>query len=418
MPPAWFIFLRIALPILGLLWFHIHFWIVQSTSEKKVLSWFSPRSHCQYPRDLRAHCPPWPQTISCLLQLGAPQLSRGPPSHKHRALSWVGGASWPLWDSWGGTDHEGDRPGQCLWTEQHPAGFRPGLTPPQDPGWAAGDQVHWALGMDPSLLCSGPRLSHSRHPTGLEPMPPNPTPVFLASSLCPMPMLLVPSFPPWLHRGGPAQGLPGVPRGLITSEDEAGRAAVDHHHLRQECPYTGEEREPGSFRGQAGRPQGSVWESQRAALSHCAHTPPHCLQQPTAAPFPQQATRWCSPPHSTPRDPGLSATWLHLRTSGQLRPRTAHVAPHRTPQQCFSSGWDSTPQSGNLQMPQVWAPSFGLQLTSRPWRLPFSLAFALLACFLGLPLASTPPAPHTPNTPCTKPPLTPMLLLTTCNTPP
>lgn len=125
--------------------------------------------------------------------------------------------------------------------------------------------------MDPSLLCSGPRLSHSRHPTGLEPMPPNPTPVFLASSLCPMPMLLVPSFPPWLHRGGPAQGLPGVPRGLITSEDEAGRAAVDHHHLRQECPYTGEEREPGSFRGQAG--QAGQAPGQRMGIPACGPKP-------------------------------------------------------------------------------------------------------------------------------------------------
>ena len=239
----------------------------------------------------------------------------------------------------------------------------------------------------------------------------------LASSLCPMPMLPVPSFPPWLHRGGPAQGLPGVPRGLITSEDEAGRAAVDHHHLKQECPYTGEEREPGSFRGQAGRPQGSVWESQRAALSHCAHIPPHCLQQPTAAPFPQQPTRWgSSPHHGTPRRPGLSAAWLHLRTSGQLRPWTAHVAPHRTPQRCFSQAggppvWELVDATG--VGPFFWAPA---HLPAQPS--PFGLAFALLACFLGLPLASTPPAPHTPNTPCPTPPLTPMLLLTTCNTPP
>ena len=34
MPPAWFVFLRIALAILGLLWFHINVWIVCSSSVK------------------------------------------------------------------------------------------------------------------------------------------------------------------------------------------------------------------------------------------------------------------------------------------------------------------------------------------------------------------------------------------------
>ena len=38
MPPAWFLFLRIALAILGLLWFHINFWIVCSSSLKNVIS--------------------------------------------------------------------------------------------------------------------------------------------------------------------------------------------------------------------------------------------------------------------------------------------------------------------------------------------------------------------------------------------
>ena len=37
MPPAWFLFLRIALAILGLLCFHINFWIVCSSSVKNVL---------------------------------------------------------------------------------------------------------------------------------------------------------------------------------------------------------------------------------------------------------------------------------------------------------------------------------------------------------------------------------------------
>uniref|UniRef100_A0A4X1SWW4 Uncharacterized protein n=1 Tax=Sus scrofa TaxID=9823 RepID=A0A4X1SWW4_PIG len=37
MPPAWFLFLRIALAILGLLWFHINVWIVCSSSVKNVL---------------------------------------------------------------------------------------------------------------------------------------------------------------------------------------------------------------------------------------------------------------------------------------------------------------------------------------------------------------------------------------------
>ena len=36
-PPACFIFLRIALAILGLLWFHINFGIVQSSSRGNVI---------------------------------------------------------------------------------------------------------------------------------------------------------------------------------------------------------------------------------------------------------------------------------------------------------------------------------------------------------------------------------------------
>ena len=37
MPPAWFLFLRIALAILGLLWFHINFWIICFSSVKNVM---------------------------------------------------------------------------------------------------------------------------------------------------------------------------------------------------------------------------------------------------------------------------------------------------------------------------------------------------------------------------------------------
>ena len=37
MPPAWFLFLRIALAILGLLLFHINVWIVCSSSMKNVM---------------------------------------------------------------------------------------------------------------------------------------------------------------------------------------------------------------------------------------------------------------------------------------------------------------------------------------------------------------------------------------------
>ena len=37
MPPAWFLFLRIALAILGLLWFLINVWIVCSSSVKNVM---------------------------------------------------------------------------------------------------------------------------------------------------------------------------------------------------------------------------------------------------------------------------------------------------------------------------------------------------------------------------------------------
>ena len=37
MPPAWFLFLRIALAILGLLWFHTNFWIVCFSTVKNVM---------------------------------------------------------------------------------------------------------------------------------------------------------------------------------------------------------------------------------------------------------------------------------------------------------------------------------------------------------------------------------------------
>ena len=37
MPPALFSFLRIGLAILGLLWFHINFWIICSSSVKNVM---------------------------------------------------------------------------------------------------------------------------------------------------------------------------------------------------------------------------------------------------------------------------------------------------------------------------------------------------------------------------------------------
>ena len=37
LPPAWFLFLGIALAILGLLWFHMNFWIVCSSSVKNVM---------------------------------------------------------------------------------------------------------------------------------------------------------------------------------------------------------------------------------------------------------------------------------------------------------------------------------------------------------------------------------------------
>ena len=37
MPPAWFLFCRIALAILGILWFFINFWMVCSISVKSVL---------------------------------------------------------------------------------------------------------------------------------------------------------------------------------------------------------------------------------------------------------------------------------------------------------------------------------------------------------------------------------------------
>ena len=37
MPPVWFLSLRIALAILGLLWLHVKFWIVCSGSVKNVM---------------------------------------------------------------------------------------------------------------------------------------------------------------------------------------------------------------------------------------------------------------------------------------------------------------------------------------------------------------------------------------------
>ena len=37
MPPAWFMFLRITLAILGVLWVHVNFWIVCYSSVKNVM---------------------------------------------------------------------------------------------------------------------------------------------------------------------------------------------------------------------------------------------------------------------------------------------------------------------------------------------------------------------------------------------
>ena len=37
MPPAWFLFLRIALAILGRLWLHVNCWIACSSSVKNVM---------------------------------------------------------------------------------------------------------------------------------------------------------------------------------------------------------------------------------------------------------------------------------------------------------------------------------------------------------------------------------------------
>ena len=37
MPPPWFSFFRISLALLGLLWFHVKFWIVCSSSVKNVM---------------------------------------------------------------------------------------------------------------------------------------------------------------------------------------------------------------------------------------------------------------------------------------------------------------------------------------------------------------------------------------------
>ena len=79
MPPALFFFLRVALAILGLLWFHVNFRIICSSSVKKddlFLVIWSPttcstpalkshacainagldQSHCQSPNVLEYHC--------------------------------------------------------------------------------------------------------------------------------------------------------------------------------------------------------------------------------------------------------------------------------------------------------------------------------------------------------------------------
>lgn len=144
---------------------------------------FPTRSPCQQPRDLRAHCHPLPQATSCLLVLGAPRLSRGPLSPKHRVLpqSGGGGCSLPLRGGSGHIARESDRPGHSLWTGQHPACFRPRGTLPGDPGWPAGDQVHGALGGAPccprALISPTPDTQRARPrgpATRPQPIPPHP----------------------------------------------------------------------------------------------------------------------------------------------------------------------------------------------------------------------------------------------------
>ena len=112
-------------------------------TSSKALGGLAPRSPCQQPRERREPGPPWPQPApGSLILLGAPRLPPGRSFSRAWGAPRRGAAvmAWPA---------RGTVLGVQRRTEQRPAGFGPGLTLPLDPGWAAGDRVHWAGGAAP-----------------------------------------------------------------------------------------------------------------------------------------------------------------------------------------------------------------------------------------------------------------------------
>ena len=147
-------------------------------TSSKALGGLAPRSPCQQPRERREPGPPWPQPApGSLILLGAPRLPPGRSFSRAWGAPRRGAAvmAWPA---------RGTVLGVQRRTEQRPAGFGPGLTLPLDPGWAAGDRVHWAGGAAP-CCARGPGSpapdSHRARPPppmpgGSPPTPPHPTP--------------------------------------------------------------------------------------------------------------------------------------------------------------------------------------------------------------------------------------------------
>jgi len=59
MSPAWFLFFRISLAILGLLWFHMNFWIACSSSVKNVMGKILALTICLFGSKLYKLADPW-----------------------------------------------------------------------------------------------------------------------------------------------------------------------------------------------------------------------------------------------------------------------------------------------------------------------------------------------------------------------
>ena len=277
-------------------------------------------------------------------------------------------------------------------------------------GGAAGDQVLWALGGAP-CCAREPRLScttHQRtkaccpaarpHPSPAHPTPP---PCFWSPASAPRSCSSDPGLarsPPWAEhdRGLGRQDGGGSP----SPEDRSARAQ-------------GRKGRPGSrgaagARGQAGRAPGQGGRSPAWGAKALA---PH---RATLAPAPGPRAALPSPgsPPGGARStwPGLSAAALHVRASGQPRPRPARLAPHLPPQPGFPSDRGSSPSLlrpavGRSGGPLLWGSRSppGPGPGPRPLASPGPCSPAFWACLSQAHL----PGPA--------PPLTPSLRLTTRN---